>query len=124
MSASKLEAGDVITAWFPSHQPKAHEQEGYRPAIVVGLPEKVDKPRYDMVLVAPITTDHQQSWAKSAPNLYPRLKAGTGNLPKDSIVLMEQVRALHTSRMGRYIGQLSRTEYAPIRRALLKMLRT
>jgi mRNA interferase MazF len=124
MSATQLEPRDVITALFPSHRPQAHEQEGYRPAIVLGVPSKLGTPRYDMVLVVPLTTDHNQSWANAAFDLYPRLKAGIGNLPNDSIVLMEQIRALHTSRMQRYVGQLSKSEFAPIRRVLLKILKS
>lgn len=115
MSATKLEPRDVVNALFPSHRPKVHEQEGYRPAIILGLPEEIDTPRYDMILVVPLTTDKNQSWAINAPNLYVRLKAGVANLPSDSIVLMEQIRALHTSRVSRYLGQLSEAEYEPIR---------
>jgi mRNA interferase MazF len=121
MSASKLELGDIITALFPVHNPQSREQQGYRPAVVVGLPNTVGTPRYDMVIVVPLTTDHNQIWANAAPYLYPRLKAGIGNLPHDSIALTEQVRSLHTSRMMRYVGQLSKHELKPIRRALAKM---
>lgn len=121
MSATKLELGDIITALFPAHNPQGREQEGYRPAVVVGLPERVGIPRYDMVIVVPLTTDHNQTWANAAPHLYPRLKAGMGNLPHDSIALTEQVRSLHTSRMMRYVGQLSKHELKPIKRALAKM---
>ncbi len=121
MSANKLELGDIITELFPVHNPQNREQEGYRPAIVVGLPENVGVPCYDMVIVVPITTHHNQVWANIAPHLYPRLKAGVGNLPHDSIVLTDQVRSRHTSRMVRYIGQLLKAEFRPISRALAHM---
>ncbi len=108
MSETSLEPGDVITARFPNHKPASHEQEGYRPAVVVGIPKNVGTPRYDMIIVVPLTTDHNQDWASRAPNLYIRLKAGLGNLPHDSIALPEQVRSLHTGRAIRYVGQLAK----------------
>ena len=30
--------GDILMVRLPSHIPKAHEQEGERPVVVVGLP--------------------------------------------------------------------------------------
>jgi mRNA interferase MazF len=122
VSATSLEPGDIVTALFPSHKPPSREQEGYRPAVVVGIPKKVGTPRYDMVVVVPLTSDHNQAWANTAPALYPRLKAGVGNLPHDSVALPEQVRSLHTGRVVRYLGQLSKEELKPILRALLKMV--
>ena len=121
MSATSLEPGDIITALFPSHKPPNREQEGYRPALVVGIPKKVGIPRYDMIIVIPLTTDRGQTWANAAPNLYLHFKAGKGNLPFDSIVLIDQVRSLNTERMIRYVGQLSKDELKPVFRALAKM---
>lgn len=119
MSATELELGDVVTARFPVHNPHGHEQEGYRPAIVVGLPELVGPPRFGMVLVAPLTTDRGGAWSKSA--LYPRLAAGVGGLPNDSLVLLEQTRALDTGRMARYLGQLTEAQYRPVKRSLARI---
>ncbi len=33
-----LEIGDIVSALFPFHDPAGHEQEGHRPAVVVGCP--------------------------------------------------------------------------------------
>ncbi len=115
MSAEKLELGDVVTARFPVQDPQGREQEGLRPAVVVGLPELLGRPRFDLVFVVPLTTDRQGNWSRSA--LYPRLGAGTG----DSIVLLEQTRALDTGRMARYLGQLSEKQYEPIRQGLTRI---
>ncbi len=101
MSADRLELGDVVTARFPAQDPQGREQEGYRPAVVVGLPELLDRPRFELVFVVPLTTDRPGSWSRSA--LYPRLGAGTGGLSKDSIVLLEQTRALDTCTTSRYV---------------------
>ena len=119
MSAGKLELGDVVTARFPAQDPQGREQEGYRPAVIVGLPELLGRPRFNMVLVVPLTTDRQESWSRSP--LYPRLRAGTGGLPKDSVVLLEQTRALDTERMARYLGQLSEEQYEPIQQGLARI---
>ena len=56
-----LNIGDVITARFPVHRPVGHEQEGLRPALVIGLPNRVGSPRFAMLLLAPMTTDRQQT---------------------------------------------------------------
>lgn len=44
-SGEHLEIGDVVSALFPL-QPGGREQEGYRPAMVVGLPELAGTPRF------------------------------------------------------------------------------
>jgi mRNA interferase MazF len=98
-----------------------HEQEGYRPAIVVGIPKKLGRPRFDMVLLVPLTTDRNQSWVMASPKLYPRLGEGAGGLPRASVVLLEQARTLDTSRMARYVGKLSGEEYAPIKLGIAQM---
>ena len=108
-----------MTARFPAQDPQGREQEGYRPAVIVGLPELLGRPRFNMVLVVPLTTDRQESWSRSA--LYPRLGAGIGGLPKDSVVLLEQTRALDTGRMARYLGQLSSEQFAPIKQGLARI---
>jgi|GEM_PF-2326076 len=38
MTAHILQIGDVVTAKFPSQNPSGREQEGYRSAIVLGIP--------------------------------------------------------------------------------------
>lgn len=121
MSATKLELGDVVTARFPAQDPQGHEQEGYRPAVVVGLPTTLGRPRFDLVLVVPLTTDRKQSWAAASPDLYPRLKAGVSGLPQDSLVLLEQTRTLDKDRLTRYLGQLSEKQYEPIKQGLARM---
>lgn len=110
-----------MTARFPAQDPQGHEQEGYRPAIVVGLPATLGRPRFDMVLVVPLTTDRKQSWAAASPELYPRLQAGVAGLPQVSIVLLEQTRTLDKGRMARYLGRLSEAQYEAIRQGLARM---
>lgn len=86
-----------------------------RPAVVVGLPEVLGEPRYPLMMLAPLTTDHGQAWALRSPALYPRLSGGTGGLRVDSFVLLDQLRALDEARMAGYLGALPNEAYEPIR---------
>ncbi len=117
-----LRVGDVVTASFPLHEPQGHEQEGLRPAVVIGVPENVGTPRFPLVFVAPLTSDRGQTWASGSPDLYPRFPAGLAGLRSPSIVLTDQVRALDLSRISRRRGQLTATELAPLQAVLRKVL--
>ena len=108
----------MFIARFPQHLPGGHEQEGLRPAVVVGLPGSVGTSRFPVVFLMPLTSHKGQAWAKSAPALYPLLGAGTAGLPNDSVALTDQTRPLDTSRLARYLGTLSLTELAPLQTAL------
>ncbi len=114
MGHSRFAPGDILTALFPTHQPPGREQEGQRPAVVVGLPDRLGLTRFATVVVVPLTTDRNQPWALRNPRLYPRLAAGTGGLPRPSIVLLDQVTALDQSRLLGYIGSLTSPQFAPI----------
>jgi len=62
--SDSLERGDVVLITLPSHQPKGYEQEGKRPAIVVGILD--GELRYPVVLVVPLTTQTGK-WAEANP---------------------------------------------------------
>lgn len=116
-----LGVGSVITASFPVHRPGAHEQEGYRPAVVVGMPGLIGEMRFPVLIVAPMTTDRGQEWTKASPRLYVPFSAGTAGLRSPSVCLLDQVRALSFSRVHRVRGTLEPREYRPIREGLLKI---
>lgn len=118
----RMRIGTIVTALFPEHRPGAHEQEGYRPAVVVGLPILAGQPRFDSAIVAPFTSDHGQDWAERSPQLYPRFPVGIAGLRSPSICLLDQVRALSMERMHRIRGWLNEAEYAPIRAGLRLLL--
>ncbi len=82
--------------------------------VIVGLPEAAGTPRFPVVLLAPITSNYQQSWAARSPFLYPILGASVGGLPVDSIVLLDQTRALDVERVEQYLGSLPAADYARI----------
>jgi mRNA interferase MazF len=115
----KLKRGDVVLVQFPSSVPSGHEQEGQRPAIVVGIPLGVV--RYPTVVVVPLTTQGGP-WAKENSQVYPLLPAGSGQLKQDSIALLDQVRAVDVQRIVRYFGSLTAEDYAPIVEGLLQMI--
>ena len=117
-----LMPGAMVIAYFPQHQPPDHEQEGLRPAIVMGLPGRVGQPRYPVVFLFPLTTDRRQVWAVQNPAIYPLLVAGSGGIPRNSFVLLDQIRALGLSRIVRMVGTLPPDVYSAIHVALLHML--
>lgn len=106
---------------FPEHRPAGHEQEGLRPAVVVGLPTEAGTPRFPVLLMAPVTTFREQGWVAAAPGLYPVLTAGAGGLPHASVVLTDQIRAVDVGRLTRFLGNLEDMEYAPVHQALHRM---
>jgi mRNA interferase MazF len=117
-----LAVGDLVIARFPSQNPQGREQEGSRPALIVGFPQRIGIPRFPLALVAPLTTDRRQSWALASPELYPVLSMGQGNLPRNSIVLLDQIRAIDLNRLDRYLGTLTAEEYQRIFSSIQKML--
>jgi mRNA interferase MazF len=117
-----LAAGDVISALFPVHVPGGREQQGYRPAVVVGIPERLGIPRFEVLIVVPMTTDRGQQWSERSPTLYPRLERGTANLRSPSICLLDQVRAIGAERVRGYRGTLDTDQFRPIYRGLRRMM--
>lgn len=122
MTPRALKVGDVITVNFPAQVPRAREQEGYRPAIVVGLPERMGILRFSLVFVAPMTTDRGQEWAAISPDLYVRFPAGIAELKSASIVLLDQIRSIDVSRIAAYRGSLTLEKCAAIASAIQQIM--
>jgi mRNA interferase MazF len=72
-----LQRGDIVVALFPQQIPSMHEQQGTRPAIIVGVP--FGKVRYPLIVVVPLTTQIGQ-WAEANSAIYLVLQKGAGNL--------------------------------------------
>lgn len=109
-----IKLGDLITAEFPEHLPGGREQQGYRPAVVVGLPWTLGRVRFRMVVVVPVTTFRENEWAIANPVLYPILEPGDGGLSGRSVALIDQVRALDVSRVKVRKGTIAPATYARI----------
>jgi len=120
MKDNTIKPGDILLIALPSHNPKGHEQEGSRPAIVVGIPKGAI--RYPVVIVVPLTTQ-SGSWAIKNPNLYHYIPQGTAGIPRDSIALIDQLRAVDIQRVRAYLGSLEEELFNPIRNSLLRIFR-
>jgi mRNA interferase MazF len=102
---SDLKPGDILLISLPEHSPKGHEQEGERPVIVVAVPKFV---RYPVVIVVPLTTK-DGSWVNNNPYLYRRIPKNASGLPKDSIALIDQIRAVDVHRIISFYGSLDKS---------------
>ncbi len=124
MTSSGIAAiGDVLMVSLPQHVPPGHEQEGERPAVVIGLPDRTGPQRFPLFVIVPLTTARGQQWALRNSVLYPLIPAGAGGLRGDSLALLDQVRALTTRRITGYVGTLPPEAFRPIREGLQRMLR-
>jgi mRNA interferase MazF len=117
-----LQFGDVVTARFPQQDPQGREQQGFRPAIVVGFPDRLGELRFPLIFVIPMTSDRGQAWAISAPDLYPSFPPGVAGLKSASIALLDQLRAIDVARVTVYRGSLTPAQYAPILSGLQQMM--
>jgi mRNA interferase MazF len=89
------------------------EQGGTRPVVVVSR-DAINE-YSPVVIVVPLTDRKHKS------RTYPSqviLKAGDGGLPKESIALGEQLRAISKTRLSRPIGHLAKQSIAAIDSAL------
>ncbi len=114
--------GWVLRVNLAQRVPSGHEQEGLRPVIVVGLPSLAGQARYPVIVVVPLTTDRGQKWVHASPTLYPKIPSGVGGLPKDSIVLLDQIQIIDANRVVLKLGELKKAEMGPIAKGLKKIL--
>ena len=112
----KLKIGDIIEVTYPRKVPKGHEQEGRRPAIVIGIPEKVGVTRYPIVITIPLTTN-LGDWS-TENKLYVRLNKGDGDLLQESIVLTDQIISIDITRITGLFGTLNESKMKSIRNIL------
>ena len=114
--------GWILRVNLEKRVPGGREQEGVRPVVVVGVPAKLAKPRYPMLIIVPLTTDRNAKWSKVSPQLYPTIPAGTGGIQNDSLALLDQIRAIDVSRVVAKAGELSDSEIRPLQIALKQLL--
>lgn len=116
----KLGIRDVVLANFPQHSPPGHEQEGLRPAIIIGWSDA----HYPMVRLLPTSTlidektGIKREWSDDFPEIFPVFPKGTGGLERDSILLANQTRWLGRDRIVDHYGSLTVREYAVVANAL------
>ena len=114
--------GWVLRVSLEKRVPGGHEQEGIRPVVVVGVPAKLGKPRYPMLIIVPLTTDRAAKWSEASPMLYPKIPAGTGGIQNNSLALLDQIRAVDVSRVVGKAGELSESEMKPIYNGLKQLV--
>lgn len=91
-----------------------HEQGRSRPCIVVQ--NNTGNRFSSMTIVVPLTA---AAHLGSPSAIYVLVKRGDGGIPKDSIALCDQIRAVDLRRCGRVIGVLSPETMRNVDRALL-----
>lgn len=116
-----LALGDLIAAAIPKRVPPGHEQEGPRPAVVVGLPDRLGPGRYPLVVIVPFTSYRGQAWIDAAPERYPRFDAGVAGLRAPSAALLDQLVALDLRRVRNKGGRLTVEQYEAVRSGLERM---
>jgi mRNA interferase MazF len=105
---------------FPKHYPPGHEQQGRRPAIVIGFSDF----RFPMVQLVPISSlcnekiGERKAFADKFSEVFPVLFHRTGGLEKDSVVLSTQMCVLDRKRIVGHYGKLSLKEYSLVTKAL------
>ena len=131
MSKCSLKFGDLIWVNFPEQAMAigseekimeiGHEQSGKRPAICIFNPHDLGTPRYELILVAPVTSKVNQYFIES-PLLYPPIPQDPNGLSVTSYVLLDQIRAIDIRRIVNYNNQLSSTQIAFLRACIKKIL--
>ncbi len=122
MKERPVQIGDVLLVALPSNTPSGREQEGTRPAIVVGLPQRLGTPRYPMLFIVPLSTKIEK-WTEKEWGIYPILQEGSGGLTKRSVVLLDHLRAVDQNRIEAYIGSVDLKDFAEIQERVLLMFK-
>ena len=89
------------------------EQGGSRPVIIIQ--NDVGNRYSPTVIVAIATTRHNK---KPIPTHYWLEKCDSNNLPKDSMVMLEQIRTIDKRRLKEYCGRISQKDQEEIDKAL------
>ncbi len=96
-----MKRGEVY--WATLAPRSGAEQQGTRPVIVVSHDAFNQAPRWQSVIVVPVSTSTAQ--ARRGPTAVP-LPAGAGGLRKDSVALCHQVTTLDRDRLTSRSGAL------------------
>lgn len=102
-----INQGDIY--WVPVSSPDETEAEIIHPHVVI-QDDIINRSRVKTVVVCGLTTNMKRL-------SYPGnvlLEVGEANLPKQSIVVVSQVSTVEKSRLGEYIGTLSKARLEQI----------
>lgn len=91
---------------------KGHEQSGKRPVLV--LQNNVLNKNLSTIVIAPLTSNLK---LKGTLTSY-FLSSEICGLQKDSVILLFQVRTIDKSRLEKYVGTLSETDFNDVKKQL------
>jgi mRNA interferase MazF len=94
---------------------RGHEQGGTRPVLVIQ--NDIGNEYSSTTIVAAIT-----SQTKKRMPVHVEVTAGESGLPKDSVILLEQIRTVDKERLEKKLGRLQKAKMAAVDRALCKSL--
>lgn len=107
--AQSIRRGDIFTVDF--EPVRGSEQGKARPALVIQ--NDIGNQYSPTIIVAAITTGNYPQF-----NVNVLLKASEGGLKNDSLVLLNQIRTVDRSRLGRYWGRISTQTMAQVDEAI------
>ena len=101
-----MDRGSVVLADLDPT--RGHEQQGFRPCVVVSDADVATHQRFPMICLVPLTG------APGQGALYPPLSPGQSGLRKQSFALVDQLRSLDKRRIRRVFGTITDLELAAI----------
>lgn len=93
---------------------KGSEQGGVRPILI--LQNEMGNKHSPTTIVAPITS------RQTKPNLPTHVDIRIAELPKDSIVLLEQIRTIDKTRLDSFVGKLDKATMGRVDHAIVVSL--
>jgi mRNA interferase MazF len=109
----QINQGDIY--WVNLNPIKGHEQAGVRPVLV--MQNNILNRHLNTVVVAPLTSNLE---AKGLMTTY-FLPAKKTELKKDSIVLLNQMRAVDKRRLVKEAGHVRKSDFTQIRPKMLQI---
>ena len=98
MAVHKCRRGEIYIADL--NPIVGHEQRGRRPVLIIQ--NDIGNLHSPTTIVAPLTA----SFTKKVYPTEVRVKAGAAGLPKDSSILLNQIKAIDKRRLENHVGQL------------------
>jgi hypothetical protein len=115
MVHQNIKFGDILIVKLPKQIPdgveidsKQNEEEKTRRVICICNPNDFGTPRFPgILLVAPLTSNID-NWKDKAKTLYPFFQAEDYDFfSKDNVLLLDQIRAIDKTRVGRIVSETS-----------------
>jgi mRNA interferase MazF len=107
MKEKEIKRGEVYYADL--NPVRGSEQGGDRPCLVIQ--NDIGNKHSPTVIIAAIT-------AKTKKHLPTHVPVTISELPKDSIVLMEQIRTIDKCRISNYVGRIDETQMKKVEQAI------